>query len=45
MYPTEFVQESDKHTPLRKRLTQQKLAKSLHVSKTTVHHWIAALTN
>ena len=29
---------------LRKRHTQQKLAKSMGVSKTTVHHWIVALT-
>ena len=44
MYPTEFVQESVKHVPLRKRLTQQKLAKLLGVSIMTVHCWIAALT-
>ena len=28
--------------PLRKRHTQQKLAMSMGVSKTTVHHWIVA---
>ena len=44
MYPTEFVQESVKHVPLRKRLTQQKPAKLLGVSIMTVHCWIAALT-
>ena len=44
MYPTEFVWESVKHMPLRKRCTQQKLAKVLGVSKTTVHCWIPALT-
>ena len=29
---------------LRKRCTQQKLAALMGVSKTTVHHWIVALT-
>ena len=38
----EFIEEGVKDVPLRKRQTQQKLATSMGVSKTTVHHWIVA---
>ena len=40
----EFIEEGIKSVPLRKRHTQQKLAKLMGLSKTTVHHWIVALT-
>ena len=39
-YLPEFIEEGVKSVLLRKRCTQQKLAKSTGVSKTTVHHWI-----
>ena len=38
----EFIEEGVKDVPLRKRQTQRKLAMSMGVSKTTVHHWIVA---
>ena len=38
----EFIEEGVKDVPLRKRRTQQKLATSMGVSKTTVHRWIVA---
>ena len=41
-YLPEFIEEGVKDVPLRKRRTQQKLATSMGVSKTTVHHWIVA---
>ena len=41
-YLLEFIEEGVKDVPLRKRRTQQKLAMSMGVSKTTVHHWIVA---
>ena len=44
IYPTEFVREGVKDMPLRKRRTQQKLATSMGVSKTTVQRWIVAST-
>ena len=40
----ELVHEGVKDMPLRKRQTQQKLATSMGVSKTTVQHWIVAST-
>ena len=40
----EFIEQGVKGIPLRKRHTQQKLAKLMGVSKTTVHHWIVELT-
>ena len=40
----EFVHEGVKDMPLRKRRTQQKLATSMGVSKTTVQCWIVAST-
>ena len=43
-YLMEFVHEGVKNVSLRKRQTQQKLAASMGVSKTTAHHWIFALT-
>ena len=43
-YLPEFIEEGVKGIPLRKRHTQQKLAKLMGVSKTTVHHWIVELT-
>ena len=43
-YLPEFIEEGIKSVPLRKRHTQQKLTKSMGVSKATVHHWIVALT-
>ena len=43
-YLPEFIEEGVQGVPLRKRHTQQKLAKSMGVSKTTVHHWIVELT-
>ena len=39
-YLPEFIEEGVKGIPLRKRCTQRKLAKSMGVSKTTVHCWI-----
>ena len=44
MYPTEVIQEGVKSLLLWKRHTQRKLAMSVGVSKTTVHHWIVGLT-
>ena len=44
IYLTEFIQEGVKDVPLQKRCTQRKLAMSMGVSKTTVHHWIVGLT-
>ena len=44
IYLTEFVQEGVKKVLLRKTHTQQKLAMSMGVSKTTVYHWIVAST-
>ena len=41
-YLPEFIEEGVKDVPLWKRRTQQKLAMSMGVSKTTVHHWIVA---
>ena len=41
-YLPEFIEEGVKDVPLRKRRTQQKLATSMGVSKTTVHRWIVA---
>ena len=41
---SEFIEEGIKSVLLRKRCTQQKLAKSMGVSKTTVHCWIVELT-
>ena len=38
----EFIEEGVKDVLLRKRRTQQKLATSMGVSKTTVHRWIVA---
>ena len=43
-YFLEFIEEGIKNVPLMKRHTQQKLAKSMGVSRTTVHCWIVALT-
>ena len=43
-YLPEFIEESVKGILLRKRHTQRKLAKSMGVSKTTVHCWIVELT-
>ena len=43
-YLPEFIEEGIKSVLLRKRYTQQKLVKSMGVSKTTVHHWIVAST-
>ena len=43
-YLPEFIEEGVKCILLRKRHTQQKLATSMGVSKTTVHHRIVALT-
>ena len=43
-YLPEFSEEGVKGTLLRKRHTQQKLVKSMGVSKTTVHHWIVEST-
>ena len=40
----EFVCEGVKDMPLRKQQTQQKLATSMGVSKTTVQCWIVAST-
>ena len=42
MYLPEFIEESVKDVLLRKRQTQQKMAKSMGVSKTTLHCWIVA---
>ena len=44
IYLTEFVQEGVQKVLLRKTHTQQKLAMSMGVSKTTVYHWIVAST-
>ena len=44
IYLKQFIQEGVKDVPLWKRHTQRKLAMSMGVSKTTVHHWIVALT-
>ena len=44
MYLSEFVCEGIKNIPLWKLQTQRKLATSLGVSKTTVHHWIVDST-
>ena len=44
IFPTEFVQEGVKKVLLTKRHTQQKLAASMGVSKTTVHCWIVVST-
>ena len=44
IYPKEFIQEGVKDVPLQKRCTQRRLAMSMGVSKTTVHHWIVAST-
>ena len=44
MYPSEVVCEGIKNIPLWRRCTQRKLAKSMGVSKTMVHHWIVDLT-
>ena len=44
MYPSEFVHEGIKDIPLWKWQTQRKLAMSMGVSKTMVHHWIVDLT-
>ena len=44
MYLSEFICEGIKNIPLWKRRTQRKLAASLGVSKTMVHHWIVDLT-
>ena len=44
IYPIEFVQEGVKDVLLWKRYTQRKLATSMGVSKTTVHHWIVGST-
>ena len=41
-YLPELIEEGVKDVALRKRRTQQKLAMSMGVSKTTVHHWIVA---
>ena len=43
-YLPEFIEEGIKSVLLRKRCTQQKLAKLMGMSKTTGHHWIVALT-
>ena len=44
MYQSEFIKEGIKNIPLWKRWTQRKLATSLGVSKTMVHHWIVDST-
>ena len=44
MYPLEFIHKGLKDIPLQKRWTQRKLATSLGVSKTMVHHWIVDST-
>ena len=44
IYPSEFVREGIKNIPVRKRLTQRKLAASLGVSKTMVQCWIVDST-
>ena len=44
MYPSEVIREGIKNIPLWKRCTQRKLAKSMGVSKTMVHHWIVDST-
>ena len=44
IYPKEFIQEGVKNVLLWKRHMQRKLVMSMGVSKTTVHHWIVALT-
>ena len=44
IYLTEFVCEGVKNVLPRKRQTQEKLAASMGVSKTTVQHWIVAST-
>ena len=44
IYLTEFAHEGVKNVPLRKQQTQQKLAASMGVSKTTVQCWIVAST-
>ena len=44
IYPKEIIQEGVKNVPLWKRHTQRKPATLMGVSKTTVHHWIVALT-
>ena len=44
IYPTEVIQEGVKKLLLQKRCTQRKLAMSMGVSKTTVHHWIVGST-
>ena len=44
MYLLEFIHEGIKNIPLQKRQTQRKLATSLGVSKTMVHHWIVDST-
>ena len=44
IYPMEFGCEGVKDMLLRKRQTQQKLATSMGVSKTTIQHWIVAST-
>ena len=43
-YLPEFIEEGVKSVLLRRRHTQQKLAKLMGVSKTTVHRWIVELT-
>ena len=44
MYPLEFICTGIKDIPLQKWWTQRKLATSMGVSKTTVHHWIVDST-
>ena len=44
IYPSEVVCKGIKNIPLWKRHTQRKLATSMGVSKTMVHHWIVDLT-
>ena len=43
-YLPEFIEEGVNGILLRKRCTQQKLVKSMGVSKTTVHRWIVEST-
>ena len=44
IYLSEVICEGIKNIPLQKRHTQRKLAMSMGVSKTMVHHWIVDLT-
>ena len=44
MYLSEFIHKGIKDIPLWKQQTQRKLATSMGVSKTMVHHWIVDST-